>query len=404
MSDNVTLHGLLIKGATENVNLNVTYTVLDPVAEANARVWRNVKPVPVDSDPTVFPDVFVLHTESKGWIVCSTPEYTEESTIYAQESTADETVLSVEKSPWEVIWDKTLEPGLTVDAIVDSQVEVSKTSPVTSTDADGTEITTVKITYYNKYTKERFNITDVERKDIYKRYDAPILTLGNIYRFSFVKDFEDLGYISDTEDKRHSKLAGIYRVDKILSYSDLVAGGIDLYTNLYAPSNVSTAVYQRDEPTFKNTTFYKLVDPRNEDVVFYMPVSFIDGSPDGSVAKYSKLLLTIDLGIHSDTELLVDMLDIIGGLLEARWGINAESVYGIGSTEDIVQFQTYDSVWLTTEDYELLNDFRKHVRETSVSTVLAKLCDSELNKFRDENLRLSAQVDAYEANLTGKSK
>ena len=225
--------------------------------------------------------------------------------------------------------------------------------------------------------------------------------LGNIYRFQFIRDFEDLGYIADDKDERYSIHKGIYRVDKILSYLELVAGGIDLYTNLYAPLGLSKEYYQRDEPSFKGKTFYKLVDPKNTNVVIYMPISFIKGTPNNAVAEYSKLLLTIDLGVFSDTEMLVDMLDIFLGLLKARWGITPKSVY---NTEDpqaddaIIQFQTYDSVWLTTDEYELLESLRDNEKKNALatSTVLQKLVTSELNRYVAENDKLRTQNQAYE--------
>ena len=235
-----------------------------------------------------------------------------------------------------------------------------------------------------------------------ERYDTVNLTLGKVYRFTFVKDFEDLGYISDTKDENYSVMRGIYRVDKILSYKDVISNGIDVYNNLYVPSGVPKAVYTKDEPTFQNTMFYKLVDPRNEDIVLYMPLSFISGTPDGSIAKYDKLLMSINLGVFSSTEMIADMIDIIKELLKARWGIYAD---GDQFPEDmeLVQFQRYDSLWLTTEDYDLIDKARQEVISDTSSTLLDKLFGSEMNKLKSENQTLKAKISAYEDIITNRT-
>lgn len=385
--------GINIAGAgVEAVNTSLMIT--DPTTEGNQRVWSDVDK-----------KITVKHDATRGWIITSH----DQSKIYYTESN---TSANTYTDPWSVTYalgTDGLSPNPSMTSFNDPNIHITIGEPVTETDPEtGDKITKTTTTVYNAVTNDRFVSVQTERERYnyvttpVERYDTVNLTLGKVYRFTFVKDFEDLGYISDTKDENYSVMRGIYRVDKILSYKDVISNGIDVYNNLYVPSGVPKAVYTKDEPTFQNTMFYKLVDPRNEDIVLYMPLSFISGTPDGSIAKYDKLLMSINLGVFSSTEMIADMIDIIKELLKARWGIYAD---GDQFPEDmeLVQFQRYDSLWLTTEDYDLIDKARQEVISDTSSTLLDKLFGSEMNKLKSENQTLKAKISAYEDIITNRT-
>ena len=384
--------GINIAGAgVEAVNTSLMIT--DPTTEGNQRVWCDVDK-----------KVTVKHDATRGWIITSY----DQSKIYYTESNPSANTYT---DPWSVTYvvgTDGLSPNPSMTSFNDPNIHITIGEPVTETDPEtGDKITKTTTTVYNAVTNDRFVSVQTERERYnyittpVERYDTVNLTLGKVYRFTFVKDFEDLGYISDTKDENYSVMRGIYRVDKILSYKDVISNGIDVYNNLYIPSGVPKSVYTKDEPTFQNTMFYKLVDPRNEDTVLYMPLSFISGTPDGSIAKYDKLLMSINLGVFSSTEMIADMIDIIKELLKARWGIYAD---GDQFPEDmeLVQFQRYDSLWLTTEDYDLIDRARQDVISDTSSTLLDKLFGSEMNKLKSENQTLKAKISAYEDIITNR--
>ena len=239
--------------------------------------------------------------------------------------------------------------------------------------------TTVTIRVYDD-NGEIQRITDTKRtsgyeqvtftNEILPRYTSANLLLGQVYRFKFLGDFAPLGFVSGTTD--FSK--GIYRVDQILSYREVIAQGIDLYKNLYDGLKISRAVFTRDEALFagadpdadpnvpptseSNTTvqcmFYKLVDPKDTSVVYYMPEIFIKDHPDTNVSKYSKVVLSVPLGTFANAGALNTLNTEIAALLEKR--------YGIKTTAKVL---IYNDVYLTTLDYENILAAREETKASS---------------------------------------
>ena len=387
--------GISIQNAGTEL-VNTTLMIVDIGSFGNDRVWRDIQKT-----------VVLKHDTTSGWIITDANQ----GTVYYHQVEK----VSTNLDPWSVTYtvDKGVSPAPTLTAFDDPNIQVVIGAPVTEVDpSTGDKITKVTTTYQNVVTNDRYSCVEVSREKYsyistpVERYDTVNLTLNKVYRFTFVKDFNrDLGYIADTEDENYSVMRGIYRVDKILSYRDIISSGIDIYNNLYAPIGIPKQVYDKDEPTFQNTMFYKLVDPRSEDVVIYMPLSFISGTPDGSVERYDKLLLAINLGVFSSTEMIAEMLDIFKELLRVKWGIYPD---GVQFPEDmeLVQFQRYDSLWLTTDDYNLLDAARKEVISgsddeiTSSESVLEKLFGSEMNKLKSENDTLKKKISAYEDIIT----
>lgn len=374
-----------------------TLTIVDPSTSGNARCW-------LDDEK----QIKVCYVDDHGWCIRTA----DNKTCYFSENNPGK----VEIDPWDAEFvkhegDQGAEKPPVLKAFDDPNIQIVQ-GPITSTIEPGTSntVSTQTITYLNVKTNYRFSetirtVTKMEfaTKEL-PRYDTVNLALGKTYRFTFVKDFESLGYVRDENSPYHSVYCGLYRVDKILSYKDVISSGIDVYNNLYAPIGVGKDVYEKDEPTFQNTMFYKLVDPRNEDTVVYVPLSFVEGTPDGSVARYDKIIMGINLGVFSDLDMVSDMVQLFEALLEVKYGIKADGKQFAKDTE-LVQLNRYDDVYLTTDEYNLINDARSSVmQDAAKSDVLKKLFTSEMNDLYTENARLREQLAAYENVIKNKKK
>lgn len=386
--------GIRITGAgTAVVNQNLT--VVDPSTSGNAREWSGIA-------DKLDQRVVVYYLSGRGWVIAS---YDRLKIYYSEYQPTTEVT-----DPWNVTYAVDTEKGdigedsaPTLAAFDDPNIQITVGEPVTSTDpVTGDLITTQSVMYYNAFTNYRFSETNrTVTKTNYntlttQRYDTVNLILGKIYRFTFVKDFEKLGYSRDPDSPYHDVYCGVYRVDKILSYKDVLSSGIDVYNNLYAPIGVAKDVYNKDEPSFQNTMFYKLVDPRNEDIVIYIPLSFVDGVPDGSIARYDKLILGINLGVFSDLEMVTDMIMLLTELLEVRYGIKADGKQ-FPADKELVKINRYDDIYLTTEEYESINQARQEViDDTPGELLIDKLFNTEMKQLIAENDSLKVKLAAYE--------
>lgn len=386
--------GIRITGAgTAVVNQNLT--VVDPSTSGNAREWSGIA-------DKLDQRVVVYYLSGRGWVIAS---YDRLKIYYSEYQPTTEVT-----DPWNVTYAVDTEKGdigednaPILAAFDDPNIQITVGEPVTSTDpVTGDLITTQSVMYYNAFTNYRFSETNrTVTKTNYntlttQRYDTVNLILGKIYRFTFVKDFEKLGYSRDPDSPYHDVYCGVYRVDKILSYKDVLSSGIDVYNNLYAPIGVAKDVYNKDEPSFQNTMFYKLVDPRNEDIVIYIPLSFVDGVPDGSIARYDKLILGINLGVFSDLEMVTDMIMLLTELLEVRYGIKADGKQ-FPADKELVKINRYDDIYLTTEEYESINQARQEViDDTPGELLIDKLFNTEMKQLIAENDSLKVKLAAYE--------
>ena len=269
---------------------------------------------------------------------------------------------------------------------------VTETSDPIVDETEGT-VTTVTTTT-NIVTGSIYKETNVVRtKVVYKtkekiRYDNMNLSIGKVYRFQFVSDFKNLGYIPHKENQPLT--AGIFKVDKVMSYLDAVASGIDIYANLYQPLGVSKEVFTDDIPRIADSMIYRLVDPVDKSRVYFVPQTFIEGTPDPSVDEYNKMLLTINLGIHSDPDLLSDITSTLTKLFEKMWGILPEG------NSNLVELTTYDHVWLTLDQQRAIDKARKNIAEASAVDLSAIFDLDANNAFYLENLRLKGRVGALE--------
>lgn len=267
--------------------------------------------------------------------------------------------------PWETenaAWVALEETYGTVPTIVKHVVDDTMSETYVETDDDGTVTEVKKITNlttgYVRYEKTVVKQVDTPELTTHDRYLAPSLILGRVYQFRFVNDFISLGYGEiDEETGEPDPTKGIFRVEKVMSYLDMSVSGIDLFLNIYKPAGLSRELYEADLEKLSSTTVYKLVSVTNPQVVYYMPLMFIDGTPDSTMNLYNKLMLTIDLGVQFDIELISEIKTIIENVLQAKWGLT-------GAVEAAI----YDKVWLPEAYYAKLLVDRNEVKKTIYRT------------------------------------
>lgn len=219
------------------------------------------------------------------------------------------------------------------------------------------------------------------------RYSPANVLLGQIYRFEFLSDFAFLGYqpgLSDSAD------VGMYRVDQILSYREMLMQEISIYDNLYKPFDLPKSLFESDETRFDDkVTFYKLVDPNDEELVLYMPDIFISDHPDTNVDMFHKIMLGFTLGVFADVEQFSDLKQTIETLLETRYGIKT-----------IADVFTFKQTYLTTQDYESIVEERAQTKNNSTLDLYDTLFLTEKGIKEKEILELRSKVIAYEELLT----
>jgi hypothetical protein len=222
------------------------------------------------------------------------------------------------------------------------------------------------------------------------------LAIGKVYRFKFISDFEVLGYRTNSSGEALTNQplnAGVYKLEKVMPYFDLVASGIDLYANLYQIIGLKKEVYESDKARLADSSVYKLSDPTDKSVVIYMPQIFIKEA-DPSVDKYSKVLLTVDLGIHTNPDNLEDMKDVLAKVFEKRYGIKPEV-----ESQSIVTLAEYDHIWLAKSQMEQIEADREYIAKHS-SVSFSSLFDLETtNQIYLENMRLKGTVKHLEEAL-----
>lgn len=271
-------------------------------------------------------------------------------------------------------------------------------------------VTTNNLTGYKSTEETISTVTDVDNVQMHHRFYVPNVEVGRVYRFAFVKDFRYLGYMpptsedyaingdsySDNEISTYNDsdiTRGIFRIDNITNYYDLVLSGIDVYQNLYLPLGLSRDLYEEDRKKWMNNDiWYKLVDPVLESRVFYVPLGIVNGIPDGNVTEYERHHLVIDIGLFRDPEFLSDLVTCINMLLKAKFGISSAA-----------QLASYDKVYIPDCYYNWLNDKRKQSITDFMNEFSTKyyrtLFYDKYNEIYKENLDLNQRVKAYETIL-----
>ena len=155
-----------------------------------------------------------------------------------------------------------------------------------------------------------------------------------------------------------------------MSYAEMLNLDLDLYALTYQPNNLSDDIFNNDLDLIRTEKIMKLTSVVDETIIYYIPEHLFAKIPDGSVQKYFRLGIAVDLGIFADAEQLSVLRSEVEQVVASM----------IGSTNKTVVY-TVDNKWMTTSEYTVIDTARK-AAITRVS-----------NHFTDK-LELIKQVDS----------
>lgn len=190
------------------------------------------------------------------------------------------------------------------------------------------------------------------------------IVIGDTYGFRF-KD----GYTA---------LNGIWTVTHGLSWNSLQLEQVDLYESLYKKVGKTQNELESDKADLSVETFYRLENVADKTVIF-IPRSYIIGIPVPDVFLYSKIMLTVDLGLFDDPDKLTTVRNSVGQVLEGLLGVTSE-----------VNVVKYGEQWMEEGDFEQLVENREAARTGIVNYY------SEALKKDTQISQLSARIAVLE--------
>lgn len=177
-------------------------------------------------------------------------------------------------------------------------------------------------------------------------------------------------------------LNGVYTVISQTPFLDCVKAGVDFAENLYVPAGLSANDYVTDYSTYTKDIVSVLQSVGNSSSVFYVPESIFGKVPDPTVREYLPLTLVLDLGVQSNTQMVLPLIDAVTDLTRAS----------LGTTNPVRIITNSDNkVYLTDTEYAALETARAANKQ-----VLSPL-SVQLQAEKDKNAYLAAKVAAYEA-------
>lgn len=162
-----------------------------------------------------------------------------------------------------------------------------------------------------------------------------MLVLPNyVYYFNFVTALESLN--------------GIYKVECLLSYSEVLEQGLDIYALTYQPNGLDEAAFKADLDLIRTNKIAKLVSVTDTSKILYIPEKLFSKIPEISVQKYFTMGLAVNLGIIDDSELLGVVKTEVEQVVQSMVGLSAQAVV-----------YTVKENWLTQADFKVIDDARK---------------------------------------------
>jgi hypothetical protein len=162
-----------------------------------------------------------------------------------------------------------------------------------------------------------------------------MLVLPNyVYNFTFVTALESLN--------------GIYKVESLLSYAEVIGQGLDIFALTYQPNGLDEAAFKTDLAAIRLGKIAKLVSVTDATKTLYIPEKLFSKIPEINVQKYLTMGLAVNLGIIDDAELLGVVKTEVEQVVQSMLGKSAQAVV-----------YTVKENWLTQAEFKVIDDARK---------------------------------------------
>jgi hypothetical protein len=151
-------------------------------------------------------------------------------------------------------------------------------------------------------------------------------------------------------------LNGIYRITGVLTYQQFLDSDIELFEQLYEPVARTEDELDEDMINYVNDLFYTMVNANNNAVLCAPTSIILANNPD--VKQYYGTMLTVNLGMFEDPELVYPIADVVLNTLRDRLGNPGQTEEAIQNAEALNQLadfraniQVYIREWLVSSEY-----------------------------------------------------
>lgn len=180
---------------------------------------------------------------------------------------------------------------------------------------------------------------------------------------------------------KFSTLDGVYRIRAETTFLDAIASKIDFVAHLYTQAGLSQTDFNNDYSGYLKDRIVVLESVVSSSIVIYVPESIFQKVPDPTIKEFVPLMLTVNLGVYENAQVIYPLLDHISDLIKASLGV----------TDPLrILTNTQNKVYLTNTQYEAL----EQARLTNIHTLVP--LSLQLKQEQDKNTLLAAKVAAYE--------
>ena len=203
------------------------------------------------------------------------------------------------------------------------------------------------------------------------------LRVGVNYRFEFEAPLSSLGYTVDQPD------SGFYELTKIISNAQMRADNEDdIKATWDLPSNSSAADYETARDTYANDRMFFLRNLVTDEVIV-VPSSLIITFPREDVAQYGKVIISADLGVVKNPDLVSGATDIIKDHILSDYGVDSSPFLSI-----------YKKVWMVDSDVDAIEQDRLNNKARDYNLF------ADVTRLTAEKIELVARVAALEEIIT----
>jgi len=172
--------------------------------------------------------------------------------------------------------------------------------------------------------------------------------------------------------------SGNYRCGSVQLISALVSSGVDVYNTYYAPNSISSAAFNTD--LANGVTIVVLIPDSGATVS--IPSSYITSAPTDLAVPYSKIVLSIDIGLLPDSLDLTQLMNDLSELAQTEMGITTATaqLHKISSNLNytVAESQVLEAARLANIESYVSNITAKNNALTELVACKQKVHDLEL--------------------------